>query len=101
MTGQDVRGFRHAASNQAMSHSLNHHGAGGSELARGQKPITPADFQKLPAIIKAGEYQVAKARQFGPVRFKIVAEVDGETFHYIAEIRRKQRRLDMVTMWKK
>lgn len=84
-----------------MSHSLKHHGVGGSELARGQKPITAADFEKLPAIIKAGKYQQAKARQFGPVRFKIVADVNGETFHYVGEVRRKQRRIDMVTMWKR
>lgn len=83
-----------------MKHSLDKHGIGGPEIARGQRPITADDFAKLPAIVRAGQYSAAKQRPFGPRRVVIKAEVDGERFTYVAEVRRGKRRLDMVSMWK-
>nr|WP_246705416.1 hypothetical protein [Rhizobium sp. WYCCWR 11152] len=101
LVGEEVRGFKHAASNQAMAHVISQHGNAKIEKARGQKAIGADDFAKLPAIVRAGTYHPVKQRAFGPLRVEIVSRVDGDEYHYIAEIRRKKRRLDLVTMWKR
>lgn len=101
MVGEDVRGFKHAASNQAMRHSLRQHGDAKTEKARGQKPIVLDDFTKLPQVMRTGSYHQADQRAFGPRRIEVHATIDGVRYIYVAEIRRKQRRIDMVTMWKR
>lgn len=100
LVGEDVRGFKHAASNQSMKHTLDKHGNAKKEAARGQKAIGADDFAKLPLIVKAGKYVQVEQRSFGPRRVEIVSRIDGDEYHYIAEIRRGKRRLDMITMWK-
>jgi phage-related protein (TIGR01555 family) len=101
MVGIDVRGFQHAASNQAMRHTLLEHGNPAIEAARGQKAITAADFARMPEIVRTGQYAPAKARKFGPPRVEIRATVGGERYFYVAEVRRGKRRLDMISMWKR
>jgi hypothetical protein len=101
LLGVDVRGYSHAASNQGMRHALKQHGDAVREAARGQKAVTPADFTRLTEIIKAGTYHPTAQRTFGPRRIEIRAEVEGERYVYVAEARSRQRRLDMVTLWKR
>lgn len=101
LVGEDVRGFKHAASNQSLGHVLKEHGNAKAEQARGQKAIEVDDFAKLPAIVKTGTYHDVKQRPFGPRRVEIIARIDGDEYHYIGEIRRKKRRIDLVTMWKR
>lgn len=100
MVGVDVRGFRHAVSNQAIAHSLAKHGVAG-EAGRGQHIITRADFARLPDIVRTGRYQTATQRPFGPKRVQIIAELDGYRYVYVGEIRAGKRRIDMITMWKR
>ena len=83
-----------------MAHALKEHGNPKSEAARGQSAITSADFAKLPDIVRSGRYAAAKQRKFGPKRIQMIADIDGSTYHYVAEIRAGRRRIDMVTMWK-
>lgn len=101
LVGEDVRGFRHAASNQAMRHALEQHGNAAKEAARGQKAISAQDFQRLPEIVRTGTYHPAEQRPFGPRRVEVRAQVGDDRYTYVAEVRRRQRRMDMVTMWKK
>jgi hypothetical protein len=100
LVGVDVRGFKHAVSNQAMAHTIAKHGVL-SEATRGQKVVTPADFAKLPQIVGSGRYQPAEPRKFGPPRVQVVAEVEGDRFYYVGEVRRAKKRIDMITMWKR
>lgn len=100
LVGIDVRGFKHSVSNQAIAHALAKHGTV-SEIGRGQKPVTREDFQKIPTILKSGAYSTARQRLFGPPRVQIAAEIDGSRYHYVGEVRRRQKRIDMITMWKK
>lgn len=99
--GVDVRGYKHAASNQAMRHALKQHGDAKAETARGQKGLTEDDFGRLPQIVRSGAYHPAEQRKFGPRRVEIHASVGPDKYVYVAEARPKQRRLDMVTMWKR
>lgn len=101
MLGVNVRGFRHGVSNQSLRHALAQHGQAVKEQARGQKPITRADFALIPQIISRGTYHPARQRPFGPRRVQIRAQIGGAHYTYIAEARPKKRRLDMVTMWKR
>jgi len=101
LVGIDVRGFRFAASNQAIRHTFAKHGVLNVERQRGLVPIDHADILRLPQIVRAATYAPGKARKFGPPRVEITATVG--TYHYtvIAEVRRGQRRLDLVSMWKR
>lgn len=99
--GFDVRGFRHGVSNQAIRHVLNEHGNPEAERARGQIAVERSDFDRLPLIVARGRYVEAKQRSFGPPRVGITAEIDGVHYTLILEVRRKQRRLDLVSMWKR
>jgi hypothetical protein len=101
LVGEDVRGFKHAASNQAMRHALRQHGDVAAEKSRGQKALTEADFQRLPAVVKNGTYHPAEQRPFGPRRVEIHASVDEDRYVYVGEVRRGKRRIDMITMWKR
>jgi hypothetical protein len=103
LTGEDVKGFRHAASNQSMQHVLKKHGNAKIEKARGQKAVTAADFFKLPAIVRSGTYSPADQlpKPGSPKRFTITSKIGADEYTYIATVRRGQRRIDLVTMWKK
>ncbi|PZQ18943.1 MAG: phage portal protein [Ancylobacter novellus] len=101
MTGVDVKGFRHAAGNQAMRHVLAKHGNPATERARGQIAVTAADFARLPEIVRHGRLVAAKQRPFGPRRIHLVATLQGVEHNYVGEIRSGKRRIDMVSMWKK
>lgn len=96
-----MKGFRHAASNQTMAHAIREHGNAAKELARGQKPIGLADFERLPMIVRRGKYKLGPQRAFGPPRVEVHAEIDGDRYVYVGEVRRGKRRVDMVTMWKR
>lgn len=100
LLGVDVRGFKHSASNQAMRHVLEKHGNPAIELARGQKAVTEADFLRLPQIVKAAG-PIRRAKWAGPPRIQFSATVGEDRYEYVGEVRRKQRRIDMITMWKK
>lgn len=84
-----------------MRHALKQHGDEKIEKARGQKAITERDFGMIPEITRKGVYRPANQRPFGPRRVEIHATIDGHRYIYVAEVRRKQRRIDMVTMWKR
>ncbi|KQQ72943.1 hypothetical protein ASF70_15845 [Rhizobium sp. Leaf321] len=101
LVGEDVRGFKHAASNQSMRHALRQHGDYASETARGQKALTERDLARIPDITREGVYRQTDQRPFGPRRVEVHATIEGDRYVYVAEIRRKKRRIDMVTMWKK
>ncbi len=99
LVGIDVRGFKHTASNQAMQHVLKKHGNAKVELARGQKAVTAADFQRLPEIVKVATVRLSASP--GPVRVEMTAVLGQDRYEYVGEVRRKQRRIDMISMWKK
>jgi hypothetical protein len=101
LVGSDVRSFKHAVSNQALAHTLRLHGNPATELPRGQKAITGADFVRLPEIVRTGRYKAGNQRAFGPRRAEIHAEIGSDRYVYVFEVRAGKRRLDMVTMWKR
>lgn len=101
VVGVDVRGFKHAASNQAVAHALRQHGNAKTEASRGQKAISSLDFTRIPKIVQTGVYKPGDQRRFGPPRAELHANVGGDRYVYVFEVRTGKRRLDMVTMWKR
>lgn len=103
LTGVDVRGFKFSVSNYAMQHALRQHGDAAREAARGQSAITTTDFGHLPMIVRAGRIGLpgAMPRNKGPQRLRLDAEVGNWSYTVIAQINARQRRIDVVTMWKR
>lgn len=100
LVGVDLRGFKHAVSNQAVKHVLDGHGNAIRELKRGQRTVVAEDFAKLAEIVGTGAASLGQPRPFGPPRVVFTAIIPDVEFHYVGEVRRRQRRIDMITMWK-
>nr|WP_281040667.1 hypothetical protein [Rhizobium ruizarguesonis] len=98
MTGVDLRGFRHAVSNQSISHTLKNHGNPNVEGPRGQIAVTLKDFEKLPQIVRSGEVHAPEPHRSSLPRFVIKAEIDGIGYHYVGDVKAGKRRLDMVSL---
>ncbi|MBX5021213.1 PBECR3 domain-containing polyvalent protein [Rhizobium lentis] len=98
VTGVDVRGFRHAVSNQSISHTLKRHGNPKVEAPRGQIAVTPKDFEKLPQIVRLGTVHAPEPHKSLLPRFVIKAEIDGIGYHYVGDVKAGKRRLDMVSL---
>lgn len=96
----DVRGFDFSLSPQELRHIRSEHGDAASELPQGQRPITPEDFARLPAIVDAGV-----PRRLGvsdghkqPV-FEIATTIAGETYVTRWEYRARRRTLSLLSFF--
>jgi len=88
--GQDVRGFRHSVSNQAIQHMRKRH-----------PELTPQDWGRLPDIVRGGVPKLSeKAGINGVPRIVWRSTVDGQRYEYVAEYRRRTRRLDAITLYR-
>lgn len=96
-----MRGFRHAASNQAISHTLKNRGNARVEGRRGQLAVEPADFGRLPEIVRRGSYGRPEPHKSPNPRIVITAEIDGVGYHYVAEARAGKKRPDILSLRKK
>lgn len=101
LVGVNVRGFKHAASNQAIAHTLKNHGNPSVEKKRGQLAVSASDFRLLPDLARLGEYRAAGPHKSFQPRFVLKAEIDGVGYHYVGEVRAGKKRLDMVSLRKK
>lgn len=90
IAGVNVRGFKHAISNQAVAHIRSRH-----------PNIGAADIQRLPAIVKTGKVKLGKDRGVnGVARLVYRATVDDVKYEYIGEVRRKKQRIDAITLYR-
>lgn len=90
LLGADVRGYKHSVSNQAIAH-----------MRAGHRDLVAADFGRLPAIVRTGTPSLGKDRGVNGVpRVLYRAEVDGVKYEYVAEVRRRKKRLDAITLYR-
>lgn len=103
LVGVDVSGFRHMLGSQAVSHILRNHGPGSGEARRGQIEVSAADFGRLRSILKepGAIRRAPQSGKHGEPRIEVSKTIDGVQFTYVAEVQRRKRRLDAVTMWKR
>lgn len=88
--GHDVRDFRHSVSNQAIQHMRKRH-----------PELTPLDWGRLPAIVRTGSVRRSDVSGVnGAPRLVYRAVIDGQRYEYVAEYRRRARRLDAITLYR-
>lgn len=88
--GHDVRDFRHSVSNQAIQHMRKRH-----------PELTPQDWGRLPAIVWTGSVRLSEVTGVnGAPRLVYRATVEGRRYEYVAEYRRRARRLDAITLYR-
>lgn len=89
IAGADVRGFRHVISDQGVRHIRSRHPDIGAE-----------DIGSLPQIVKATPVLSETRGVNGVPRLEYRATVEGKRYVYIAEVRRKSRRLEAITLYR-
>lgn len=63
--------------------------------------LTSADFGRLPDMVKSGRASLAKERGVNGVpRVLYTAKIGGVRYEYVAEYRRRKKRLDAVTFYR-
>jgi len=101
MYGLDIKGYQHVMDGSAVRHVLNRHGDAATEQSRGQLPIGPDDFDKIPDVIRSpdrivlGTKTKGKRDQIGYIK----RLADGTTL-YLEEVRTGRKALATVSMRK-
>jgi hypothetical protein len=100
-TGVDVTGFERYVENFGLFHALSHHGNAKQEEARGQLAVTPADFEKIPEILKDPDRitSLGKSKRGGIV-VQYTKRI-GEQFFYGEELRTGKKEAVTKTMHKR
>ena len=103
LTGIDVDDFRYVLSNEGVRHALDRHGISEEERGKGQLNLTDDDFHLLPQIV-AGPDWIRRGRRDGNAgepRIKMRKVMGEAAYTVVGEIKRRRRRIDFVTMWKR
>jgi hypothetical protein len=89
-----------AADSEAVSHAWARHSDSTAEERRGQLPVTAADLQQLPDVMRTGNIKSFEQIKGMP---RIVFEKSGRTgtFIAVAEIQRSRRWLVLKTFYKR
>lgn len=98
----DLSGLALGLDHDRVRHIIGAHGSARTEAPRGQRAVSAEDFARLPAVL-------AQARRVGPGTpptapsgarlVEVVAEVDGETWVVVLELRPKQGLMVPYTLW--
>jgi hypothetical protein len=89
VAGADVRGFKHSISDQGIRHIVGRH-----------PDVTPDDIARLPEIVRTAPVLSAERGVNGVPRLEYRVTMGGQRFVYIAEVRRRKRRLEAITFYK-
>ncbi len=95
-----IGGFDFSLSPDELQHMRERHGNDAAERSMGQRAITPADFEVLPAILNGGmpRYIGISDGHKMPM-YEITAEIDGQTFVTRWEAWRKRRTLTLLSFF--
>lgn len=99
-TGIDLSGYKAIIDNHAMRHALKQHGAAAERL-RGQIPITRADFQRVPMILRSGDIRSGGVNRIGRKVIVFSARHAGERNWVSTEVRTGRKELAFQSMWKR
>ena len=100
-TGIDVAGFTHVLDRSGVRHAIKQHGDPKREAARGQLPVTEADFALLPEVL-ANPDTIENAGKTKQGRDAIrYSKAIGDQIFYVEEVRTGRKRLAPVTMYKR
>lgn len=98
--GGSAGGFDFSLSPDEARHVRDAHGDGGTELARGQRAIAPADFALLPRLLDRGEprYVGLSKRHNQPV-YEVAVEIGGEMFVTRWEMWRRRKTFTLLSFF--
>ena len=100
-TGLDVSGYERVIENFGLYHTLKHHGSKKKEERRGQKAISPDDFEKIPKIVNEPDEIINLGQcKRGGVLIQFIKRI-GDLFFYDEEIRNKRKEVATKTMYKR
>lgn len=98
--GIDVSGYQHMVDNSGIRHTFIQHGQAGTELPRGQEPVTPEDFGNLPDVIANPDtVELAGKTKQGRETIQYRKRINGHII-VVEEARTGKKRLALVSMWK-
>ena len=98
--GINLEGYTHIVDRFAVGHTLKLHGNDKEEALRGQIAVTPADFKKIPRILKC-ENIVYLGKNSKGLDCILYEAIIGNIFYYVVEVRTKRKHLAMATMYKR
>ncbi|OBS10795.1 phage minor head protein [Acidihalobacter prosperus] len=100
LTGKNVSGFDFALDPSAIRHVQDKHGNPENEAARGQRPVTTDDYAQLPALLNAQgiltDAGFSRTTKLPLVKWQ--ADIDGEQWSAVFEIRKGRRMLALQTL---
>lgn len=100
LLGRNVAGFDYAIDQYAPKHIVKEHGDPKAEAQRGQRPVTAADYTRLPALLKDPD-RMADGGTSGVGRpvVKYEKKFGGETYVAAFEVRGQRKTLALQSMW--
>ena len=101
--GLDISGLNHEVTNYFTSHSIKRHGNAGAEKAQGQLPVTPADFARIPDIVKTPDCTIINIRRNTEILIAYSKKFEDGTTIYYEEVlnSKKNKALRSKTIYKK
>jgi len=102
-TGLDISGLTHEVTNYSKNHSIKRHGNAETEKAQGQIPVTVADFDKIPEIVKNPDYAIVNIKRNDGTVIAYAKKYDDHTVIYFEEVLNSKRNkvLRSKTIFKK
>jgi len=101
--GLDFSNLTHEITSYFKNHSIKRHGDSKIEKARGQLPVTLADFDKIPNIVKSPDCVIIGIKRKNEILIAYSKKFEEETIIYYEEIlnSHKNKALRSKTMYKK
>ena len=101
--GLDISGFTHEVTNYFIIHSINRHGNAKREKAQGQLPVTIADFERIPEVVKKPDCAIINIKRNRGVLIAYSRKFGESTIIYYEEILngKKNKTLRSKTIYKK
>lgn len=98
--GVDVTGFSHVVDADQVRHVFAQHGDAATELSRGQIPVTPDDFAKLPQIMESPDEVTPTRPTDRGLPAVLVKKQIGNNVYVVQEARVGKKQLAVTSMWK-
>jgi len=93
-------GFDYAIDSYAVRHVFDKHGTETTEVSRGQRAVTSADYAKLPVLLNGyDEVVYAGHSDVGHPIFRFSKQIGDETFIAAFEVRKKRRMMALQSFW--
>lgn len=97
--GLNIKGFKHAIDGSAIRHVINGHSNEKRETARGQLPVTDADFEAIPDVVSAPDYVIYGLKnKIGRDMVVYLKQLEDGSTLYLEEVRTGRKTLTAQSM---